>query len=256
MNSMMRALITGGTSGIGLAFAKALASDGYDLVVVARTPSALDETKASLEQDYSIGVETLQADLSVRSDLESVAERTAAGDLDVLINNAGYGVHGEFLDNDLAVLEAQDDVLTRSVLVLSHAAGRAMRRRGSGMIINVSSVAGYTTMGLYAAAKSWTTVFSEALATELAGTGVGVTAVLPGFVHSDFHRRARLDMSWLPSAGWLTADYVAGRGLSDARAGKTLSIPSALYGIAARAARLAPRPLIRGVSGGFAKRRN
>ncbi|GAB3563669.1 SDR family NAD(P)-dependent oxidoreductase [Spelaeicoccus albus] len=252
---MTRALITGGTSGIGLAFAKALASDGYDLVLVARTPTTLAEIKSELEREYGITAETLAADLSKRPDLDAVAERASRGDLDAIVNNAGYGLRGTFLDNDLAAWEAQDDVLTRAVMVLSHAAGRAMRDRGSGMIINVSSVAGYTTMGVYAAAKSWTTVFSEALATELAGTGVHVTAVLPGFVHSEFHRRAGLNMSWLPAAGWLTAEHVAGRGLSDARAGKTLSIPGAVYQVAARVARIAPRPLIRGISGGFASRR-
>lgn len=256
MSSMTRALITGGTSGIGLAFAKVLASDGFDLVVVARTERTLEETKSILAGEYGVSVETVIADLSNRDDVGAVAERIARGDLDVLVNNAGYGVHGAFLDSDVDVLEAQNDILTGTVMVLSHAAGRAMRSRGNGMIINVSSVAGYTTMGLYAAAKSWTTVFSEALATELRGTGVSVTAVLPGFVHSDFHRRARLDMSWLPKAGWLSADYVAGRGLSDARAGRIVSIPGSLYAVAARVARLAPRPLIRGISGGFSRRRH
>lgn len=129
-----------------------------------------------------------------------------------------------------------------------------MRERGHGAILNVSSVAGFTAMGSYAATKSWVRVFSEALATELAGTGVTVTALCPGFVHTEFHERAELDTGGIPERWWLQAHRVAQDALDDVSAGKAISIPSWHYKTLAASLRVLPGPLLRRLSGSLVRR--
>jgi short-subunit dehydrogenase len=118
-----------------------------------------------------------------------------------------------------------------AVLILGAAAGRAMRERGSGTIINVSSTAGYVAMGSYSAIKTWVTAYTESLANELYGTGVTVTALCPGWVRTEFHQRANINISSIPSVLWLDADRVVADCLQDAAAGKVISIPSKRYKI-------------------------
>ncbi|WGW12221.1 SDR family NAD(P)-dependent oxidoreductase [Saxibacter everestensis] len=254
---MTRALITGGSSGIGLSFAKALAAQGHDIVLVARNQESLDSTARDLGSEYGVNTETISADLCDRGGMETVARRLGSSELpiDILVNNAGFGLKRSFLSSDLVDVEAMDNVLHRAVVVLSHAAAKAMLGRGFGAIINVTSLSAYTTMGPYAASKSAATVFTEALANELRGSKVTATAVLPGFVHSDFHRRAQIRMGWLPSWLWLDADHVAKAAIRDARAGRVLSVPGGAYSVAAVLARAMPRPLIHRVSRGFQGRR-
>ncbi|GAA2741259.1 hypothetical protein GCM10009868_06750 [Terrabacter aerolatus] len=153
------ALVTGASAGIGHEFARQLAARGHDLVVVARDRARLDAVAAELTSTYAVRVEVLVADLSDRSALQAVADRVAdpGRPVDVLVNNAGYGQRRSFLRNDVAVEEAAFDVLTRAVLVLSHAAGVAMRERGHGRIVNVSSVAGFIASGSYLY-SAWTLV--------------------------------------------------------------------------------------------------
>ena len=179
---MSTALVTGATSGIGLSFAHQLAERGHDVVLVARDRVRLENVSDELRAKYGVSTEILVADLSDRADTGKVAERLAdqARPVDLLVNNAGYALKKRFLDNDITEEEAVFDVLGRAVLVLSHAAARAMRERGHGAIVNVSSVAGQITSGTYSAVKSFVTVFTEGLASELAGTGVTATALLPG----------------------------------------------------------------------------
>jgi short-subunit dehydrogenase len=142
------------------------------------------------------------------------------------------------------------DLNVRAVLRLTHAAVRAMTARGSGQIINVSSVAGFVPRGgnaTYSASKAWVTMFSEALAVQLAGSDVRVTAVCPGFTHTEFHERASADMSNVPDWMWLDAQDVVARGLADARRGKPVSVPSARYKALIAAARYTPRPVLRAI---------
>ena len=188
---MSTALVTGATSGIGLSFAHQLAERGHDVVLVARDRVRLENVSDELRAKYGVGTEILVADLADRAETGKVAERLAdqLRPVDLLVNNAGYALKKRFLDNDITEEEAVFDVLGRAVLVLSHAAARAMRERGHGAIVNVSSVAGQITSGTYSAVKSFVTVFSEGLAAELAGTGVTVTALLPGFTRTEFHER-------------------------------------------------------------------
>ena len=244
---MPTALITGASSGIGREFADQLAATGHDLVIVARRDDALQQVKTEIETAAGVSVEVLPADLADRPQLQRVADRLSDPDrpIDILVNNAGFGLAKPFLDNPVEDEERLLDVLVRATLVLSHAAGTAMRTRGSGRIINVSSVAGWMASGTYAAAKSWVTVFSESLAGQLAGTGVTVTAVCPGFVHTDFHSTGDIDRSSTPDFMWVPLEEVVSQGLAAAEKGKTICVPGAQYKVLTTLLRAAPRPLIR-----------
>jgi short-subunit dehydrogenase len=257
---MSIALVTGATAGIGHAFCRELAERGHDLVIVARDRARLENVSDELRARHSINVEILSVDLSKRAPLQRVAKRLAARDrpIDLLVNNAGFGMSDSFLEGDIADEEAMLGVLCRAVLVLSHAGALSMKDRGHGAIINVSSVAGFVPMGTYSAAKAWCTAFTESLSHELSGSGVSATALCPGFTHTELHQRANLDMSKLPKAMWLEADRLVRDCLDDVKAGKVVSIPGVHYRMIAGIAQLAPRRLVRAVSGRAAsiRRRN
>lgn len=257
---MTTALVTGASAGIGAAFSRELARTGHHLVLVARSQEALDALAAAIRADYGVHVEVLVADLADRSDLDTVVERLRADRhgsraVDLLVNNAGFGISTRFLESDIVEEERALDVMCRAVMVLSHAAAREMRMRGRGAILNVSSVAGFVSMSSYSAIKAWVTTFSESLATELAGTGVTVTALCPGFTRSEFHARANLNMSRLPDVFWLDADDLVRSALNDARRGKVVSVPGAVYKAVAGSARILPRSAVRRVSGAIAVKR-
>ena len=243
----MTACITGATAGIGLAFAEELASEGSDLVLVARTTERLEALAERLAAEHGITVEVLTADLATDPGCRAVMDRVADGSrpIDVLVNNAGFGVNQDFVAGDLSDEERLLDVLVRATLRLTHAALPGMVQRGHGIVLNVSSVAGWVPMGTYAAAKSWVTVFTEGLGAELSGTGVSATAVCPGFTHTEFHERADMDVVFLPQWAWLDARRVARDGLRDARDGHAVSVPSKRYGSLALVAQYTPRPLLR-----------
>lgn len=243
------ALVTGGTAGIGAAFARALAARGYDLVLVARTASRLEEFGAELR----VGgrqVETIAADLGVRADVDRVAARLAdtARPIDLLVNNAGYGMKSRLADPDLAEAADALDVMMYAPLVLSAAVVPGMRERGSGAIVNVASVAGYLTMGLYSAIKAWMRVYSESLSNAVRGTGVTVTVLMPGWVHTEFHDRAAIRKSSIPSWMWLDADALVATCLRDVERGKPVSTPSVRYRFLSWLLRHLPRVTVRWVS--------
>jgi uncharacterized protein len=251
------ALVTGASSGLGLAFARRLAADGNDLVIVARDVARLDSVAQELRTSYGRQVEVLAADLADREQLQRVADRVADRErpVDLLVNNAGFGLGHGFLNGPLADQERQLDVLVRAVLVLSYAAAGPMRERGYGAIVNVSSVSGFVVMGSYSAAKAWVTTFSEGLANELGPHGVQVTALCPGFVRTEFHQRADMRMSHVPRFGWLNAEDVVDAALADVRRGRVVSIPSARFKAAVALTRVLPRGVVRRVTGGFARSR-
>jgi short-subunit dehydrogenase len=145
--------------------------------------------------------------------------------------------------------------MCRAVLVLSGAAARGMLPRGSGKIVNVSSTAGFVTMGSYSALKAWVTSFTEGLSVELRGTGIGVTALCPGWVHTEFHERAGIKASSIPNFLWLDAEYLVTACLRDVDRGKVISIPSLRYRILIWLARHAPKSAIRAVSGSISSSR-
>jgi hypothetical protein len=248
---MSTTLVTGATAGLGAEFARQLAAGGDDLVLVARDEARLASTARTLGQ-HGVEVETLPADLSTVAGCDRVAARivSMSDPVDTLVNNAGIGMYRAFGGVGLDVEERMLDLNVRAVLRLTHAAVRVMTGRGAGQIINVSSVAGFVPRGgnvTYSASKAWVTMFSEALALQLAGTGVRVTAVCPGFTRTEFHERAETDMSKVPDWMWLDPPEVVAQGLADARRGKPVSVPSARYKVLTGAARYTPRPLLRRV---------
>ena len=243
---MGTALVTGASAGLGEEFAWQLATARHDLVLVARDVARLDALAARLRAAAGVHVEVLPADLAVREDVARVAERLAAGDRPVglLVNNAGYTVHERFTRSDLDAQDALLDVMVRTVQTLSHAAARAMTRRGRGAILNVSSVAAHTAGGTYSAAKAWVLTFTEGLAVELDGTGVTATALCPGLTRTEFHERAgfrRLGPRWF----WLDRADVVRTALADVRRGAVVSTPSVRYRVATTVARHLPRPAVR-----------
>ena len=244
---MATVMVTGPTAGIGLAFARALAAQGHDLVLVARDQARLEAVAAELRGAYGVGVEVLQADLA--RDTESVEKRLrqTTPPIDLLVNNAGFALRKPFLANDIADEEAMLDVLVRAVLRLTHAALPGMIERGHGAVINVGSVAGWVPRGTYSAAKAWVTAFTEGLAAQVAGTGVQVMLLAPGYTRTEFHDRARMNMSSLPSWMWLEADALVQGALRDLRRGKVISVPGAVYKVAAAALPRLPRAVVRAV---------
>lgn len=241
---MSTALITGATSGIGLAFARTLASRGHDIVLVARNQERLDLVAAEL-RGHRVQVEVIAADLADRSQLAVVEDRLRAQPVEILVNNAGFGVLQSFSTGDLDAEQQMLDVLVTAVMRLTHAALPGMIARGSGAVLNISSVAGWITGGTYSAAKAWVTVFSESLATELAGTGVHVTAVCPGFTHTEFHQRASMEIDGIPEWMWLDTQEVVDRALRDVRKGRPISVAGSQYKALSLAAQYLPRPLVR-----------
>lgn len=225
------ALVTGPTSGIGNSFARQLAASGHDLVLVSRDRARLDALADELGTRYRVATEVVVADLSDHADTERVAERLrdAERPVDLLVNNAGHGVRHRFVGGPLEEELGQLDVLTRAVLVLSHAAAPGMVARGRGAIVNVSSVAGFGPMGTYAAAKAWCTSFTEHLAASLHGTGVTATALCPGFVRTEFHERAGMQVGSRTSRWWLDPDDLVEDCLRDVRRGRVISIPGRRY---------------------------
>lgn len=244
---MGTALVTGASAGLGLEFAWQLATARHDVVLVARDEDRLRRLAAQLEAAAGVRAEVLVADLSVRADLDRVAERLRDDDRPVglLVNNAGFGLAQEFVGGDVAREEYALDVMVRAVMVLSHAAAEAMVRRGRGAILNVGSVAGLLASGTYSAHKAWVRSFTEGLAVELQGTGVTATVVQPGFVHTEFHQRGGIDVSMFPDVTFLNPEDVVAAALADVRRGVVLSTPSLRYRTAAAVARIAPRSAIR-----------
>ncbi|AKN15385.1 hypothetical protein MHAE_13353 [Mycobacterium haemophilum DSM 44634] len=242
------ALITGPTSGIGAGYARRYARDGYDVILVARDVDRLTQLADELQCEAGC-TEILPADLSDPADRDKVADRLRAG-VRVLVNNAGFGTSGEFWTADPALLQAQLDVNVTAVMHLTRAALPAMLNAGSGTVVNIASVAGLLTGrgSTYSASKAWVIAFSEGLAGGLKGTGVGVHAVCPGFVHTEFHARAGIDMAKLPSFMWLEVDDVVSQSLADIARGKVISIPGLQYKALVTAGRMIPRSLLRAVN--------
>ncbi|KQZ24663.1 MULTISPECIES: SDR family NAD(P)-dependent oxidoreductase [Microbacterium] len=248
---MPTALITGASAGLGAEFARELARRRADLILVARTTEALEDVAAELRGEFGVAVEVLAADLSITADVQRVADRLgdASDPVDLLINNAGFGLPLQFADNDIDDEVRHLRVHVEASMRLMHAALGSMRGRG-GRIINVASVAGFISRSTYSACKSWLIGFSRWANVEYASEKVSVTAVCPGFTHTTFHERMGLapGHEGVPSFLWLDARDVVRAGLRDAARGRAVSVPSLRYKAIVAVASLLPSSVTSGVA--------
>lgn len=245
---MTTALVTGATAGIGAEFARQLAARGHDLVLVARDTARLESAATQLRAS-GVAVEVLPADLADDDGCARIEWRCGEG-VDVLVNNAGLGTKGAFHEVDRDSEEHLLRLNVRAVLRLTHAALPPMVARGSGSIVNVSSVAGFAPgarAATYSASKAWVTNFSESLHLQYAEQGVRVLALCPGFTRTEFHSRADMDVSGIPDRMWLAATDVVRTALADLDAGRSLSVPGAQYKAIVAATRVVPPSVQRAV---------
>ncbi|MFE9096063.1 SDR family NAD(P)-dependent oxidoreductase [Streptomyces sp. NPDC007264] len=247
---MTTALITGSTAGIGAAFARRLAADGHDLVLVARDTKRLREQATELHDRHGIEAEVLTADLAGDDGIEAVVRRLSdlRNPVDLLVNNAGFGNKGRFLDVPMADELRMLKVHCEAVLRLTSAAAQAMRTRGRGGIVNVASVAAFVPRGTYGASKAWVVQFTQGAARDLAGSGVRLMALCPGFVRTEFHERAGMGTDNIPNWMWLDADKLVASALADLARGRTLSVPDPRYKALMGVVKLTPRALLGGIS--------
>jgi len=241
------ALVTGATSGIGESFTRLLASNRYDIVLVARDVPRLQERAQGLESKYGIKTHVIQADLATDEGCLAIEKYIAENQVDVLVNNAGFGTSKAFTMSTLEVEQQLLDVLVRTPMRLMHVALPLMKARNNGIIINVSSVAGYIAGGTYSASKSYLTVLSESLNTELAATNVKVSALCPGFTRTEFHQRGKMSMKGLPNFMWLNSDRLVEQSWRDALKGKAVSVPGWQYKLLVLIVETMPRSIVRKV---------
>ncbi|WP_353944217.1 SDR family oxidoreductase [Streptomyces sp. HUAS MG91] len=247
---MTTALITGSTAGIGAAFARRLAADGHNLVLVARDTERLQDQATELHDRHGIEAEVLTADLATDDGIAAVEERLKdrKAAVDLLVNNAGFGNKGRYLEVSMADELTMLKVHCEAVLRLTSAAASAMRERGRGGVVNVASVAAFVPRGTYGASKAWVVQFTQGAAKDLAGTGVRLMALCPGFVRTEFHQRAGMGTDNIPNWMWLDADKLVSAALTDLSRGKSLSIPDPRYKALMGVVKVTPRSLLGGVT--------
>ncbi|MFH9492598.1 SDR family NAD(P)-dependent oxidoreductase [Streptomyces halstedii] len=247
---MTSALITGATAGIGAAFARRLAAGGHNLVLVARDTERLRAQATELHDRHGIEAEVLTADLATDAGIEAVETRLGdrVSPIDLLVNNAGFGNKGRYLDVPVADELTMLKVHCEAVLRLTSAAVTGMRERGRGGVVNVASVAAFLPRGTYGASKAWVVQFTQGVAKDLAGTGVRLMALCPGFVRTEFHDRAGMGTGNIPGWMWLDADKVVEAALSDLARGTSVSIPDPRYKALMGLVKVTPRALLGGVT--------
>ncbi|PYI40092.1 short-chain dehydrogenase [Arthrobacter psychrolactophilus] len=236
------ALITGATSGLGAEFAQQLGRSQHDLVLVARDAARLEVKAVRLRNDFGVQVEVLPADLVTDDGVSSVSARLAdpARPISVLVNNAGFSLVKAFENNAIEEEVAHLRILAQTPMELAHAVLPGMLERGGGSIITVSSVSAFIPRGSYGAAKAWGVSFSRSANLRYGPRGVNVTAVCPGFVHTEFHERMGANMGGVKPWMWLDAERVVREGLTDNAAGKSVSIPSRRYATLMALSRMVP----------------
>ena len=241
------ALVTGATAGIGESFTRLLAKNNYNIILVARDLPRMQERAQALEEKFMVQARIIQADLSTEAGCAAVEQYIANNQVDVLINNAGFGLNKAFTMSSLESEQQMFDVLVRTPMRLMHVALPLMKERNKGVVINVSSVAGFIAGGTYSAAKSYLTVLTESLHTELAGTHVKVSSLCPGFTRTEFHQRGRMSMKGLPNFMWLDSDALVSKAWSDALKGKAVAIPGWQYKLLVFVIQRLPRTIVRKV---------
>jgi short-subunit dehydrogenase len=250
MKTQPTALITGASSGIGYELAAVMAGHGHDLVLVARNSPALEVLQHTLEAQYLINVRVIAKDLARREAVGELMEELTRDDIHIhyLVNNAGFGVFGEFRTTDW---KREEEMIRVNILALTElvkAVLPGMLQRGHGRIMNVASTAAFQPgplMAIYYATKAFVLSFSEAIAEELRGTGVTVTALCPGPTLSGFQQAASMEESGLVKGRRLpTSREVAEFGYRSMKAGKTVAIHGVRNRMLTLLVRLAPRRIV------------
>ncbi len=250
---MKTALITGASSGFGKEFAKIFAKDGYNLVITARSTDRLEKIKTQIEMEYGVDVFVVTKDLSLPSAPQEIFDFTQQKGvhIDVLVNNAGFGDLGDFAKSDLSRQQQMIDLNISALVKLTHLYLPAMLAKKDGKILNVASVAAFAPgpgMSVYYASKAFVLSFSDALSTELKGTGVTVTALCPGPVNTGFAAAAGFKNSLLFSGkADGKAAQVSRYGYKAMQKGKSVALPDMFVKAAALAVRLAPRKAAKAV---------
>ncbi len=251
-DTLRLALITGASAGIGEGFARRLAKGNVDLILVARRRERLDALAKELSDANGVSCEVIVADLAKDDGVSIVEERLRRGDIDLLINNAGFGTFGAFAKLPIERELEELDVNVRALMRLSHAALVPMIEHGRGGIINVASAAGFQPVpfnATYSATKAFVLHFTEALHEEARDHGVRVTCLCPGPVKTEFQEVSGLDAQALPSFAWVSVDTVVDDGLSALRHGRAIALPGTFNALTANSVRLVPRFLVRRISG-------
>jgi short-subunit dehydrogenase len=252
----MKALITGASAGIGLEFAYQLAERNYDLILVSRNQQKLSNVANEISNRFNNKNEVLIADLATDEGINKVLSKLKTDqDIEFIVNNAGLGINKPF---HKASLEEETDllnVLVKAPLQISHTAINEMINRQKGFIINVGSVAAWTTSGTYSAAKVWLTSFSESLNTNYGKEGINVSVVAPGFTRTEFHQRANMSVSEIPNWMWLSSKIVVKDSINAVLKGKTIVVPSLRYKLLTGFLKLMPRSFIRKFSDSYQSKR-
>ena len=229
-NRVATAVITGGSSGIGLKFAETLAERGYNLVLIAREENKLNQVCHDLAGRYDIEVQPVVADLADRDSVERLAKLIGqTKNLAYMINNAGFAIHVDADDNSRTAHDLQRDavdVMALNVLLFSSAAASVMKKQKYGRIINIASTAAWTFQGNYSAIKRYVLTYTQGLALSLEGAGVTATAICPAWMHTNFHRAAGLDEPAIPEWLYVRPDQVVQQGLTGADKGRRVVVPT------------------------------
>ncbi|HTN79034.1 MAG TPA: SDR family oxidoreductase [Acidimicrobiales bacterium] len=243
------ALVTGASSGIGESMTRQLASAGVQVLAVARREERLHALADELPRG---SVLVLAADLTKKKSVAAVAD--AAREVDLLVNNAGFGTSGRFVDADPKRMQREIKLNVLAVTLLTRSAVEGMTARGRGWICNVSSIAGFQpapNLAVYAATKAFVTTFTEGLHEELRGTGVSATALCPGLTRTEFQSVSNTtgQSRDIPDFAWMTADEVAAVGLADTAAGVAVSVPGLANKAFVVTTGVLPRSLVRRMAG-------
>ncbi|MBK0089475.1 SDR family oxidoreductase [Erwinia sp. S59] len=224
------ALITGASSGIGATYAKQLAARGSNLILVARDASRLNQLAQSLREAHGVDVRVLAADLTQTDDLANVARELRDNhDITMLVNNAGMVVEGEFTDADIQPIQTMLSLNIIALTELAHSAAQAFRARGQGTIVNIASVVALVhevMNGAYNASKAYVLSLTRNMDRELAGSGVVLQAVLPGFTRTEIFDRAGKSINDIPAEKMMEVEDLVAAALSGLDAGELITIPS------------------------------
>jgi uncharacterized protein len=250
-----RAVVTGASSGIGEEFARTLAARGTSLVLVARRRERLE----ALAERLPVDCEVLDADLATDGGVDAVVERLEAGDVDLLVNNAGFGTSGPLVEVDAAAIADEVRVNCLALVRLARAAVGPMVERGHGGIVNVASVAGFQPaprMATYAATKSFVLTFTEGIAEEVRGDGVRVQALCPGLTRTEFQDVASYQASAAPGWMWQSVTEVVEASLAALPKGRVIVVPGAHNRVATVGSGLLPRFARRKVAAAVQRRQH